>query len=77
MSEIEYLGYLASLFILTSLLMSNIRRLRYVNSVGCLLFVIYGLFIQAYPVAIMNALCVVINLYHLRKTQHIKASNVG
>ncbi len=67
MTTIELLGYSASIFIAVSLLMSNIKLLRYVNSVGCVLWVIYGLLIPAYPVVVMNAFCFLINLYQLWK----------
>ncbi len=63
----EIIGYLASAFIVSSLLITNIKYLRYINMVGCLLFVIYGLMIAAYPVAIMNAIAAFINFYHLIK----------
>lgn len=63
----ELIGYLASIFVAISLLMSDIKQLRYVNSIGCILFVVYGLYIGAYPVALMNAFCFLINLYHLYK----------
>ncbi|PIE45015.1 MAG: uroporphyrinogen decarboxylase [Gammaproteobacteria bacterium] len=63
----EIIGYLASAFIVSSLLMGNMRRLRYVNMVGCVLFVIYGLILPAYPVAIMNAVAALINFIHLIK----------
>ncbi len=63
----ELLGYAASIFVAISLLMSDIKWLRYVNSVGCILFVIYGVIISAYPVAVMNAFCVFINIYQLIK----------
>ncbi len=74
----ELLGYAASIFIATSLFMSNIKWLRYVNSIGCVLFVIYGVIIGAYPVAFMNALCVFINIYQLiklSKKQRVGQSN--
>lgn len=67
MSIAEILGYLASIFIACSLLMKDIKKLRYINSIGCILFVIYGIIIEAYPVALMNGFCVLINLYYLIK----------
>ncbi len=63
----ETLGYLASAFVVISLLTSNIKHLRYLNMTGCVLFVIYGVLISAYPVAIMNAIAFLINSYHLIK----------
>lgn len=64
---VEVLGYLASIFIGMSLLMTNVHRLRYINALGCSMFVIYGSFIGALPVVFMNGLCVLINIYHVIK----------
>lgn len=64
-APIEWVGYAASLFILISLTMTSIIRLRIINSIGCILFVIYGLNVRAYPVAISNALIILINIYNL------------
>lgn len=64
---IEWVGYGASLFIAISLLMTDLVKLRIINSIGCLLFVIYGFTVGAYPVAIANIIIILINLYHLYK----------
>lgn len=61
----EWLGYLASAFVAVSLLMSNMSKLRWINLVGCVLFVAYGLWITAYPVVIMNFFGALVNIYHL------------
>ncbi len=66
-APIEYVGYLASVFIVISLMMTSIVQLRVINSIGCILFVIYGVSVNAYPVAISNFLIVLINLYNLYK----------
>lgn len=65
MLDVELLGYLGSLFVGISLLMTNMKRLRYINFVGCVMFVVYGLFIHAPPVVVMNAFCALINVYHI------------
>ena len=62
---IEWVGYSASLFIVISLTMTSIVKLRIINSIGCLLFVIYGLNVKAYHVVISNALIIMINIYNL------------
>ena len=64
---LEVIGYAASGLIAISLTMSSILRLRIINTVGAAAFVIYGLLIHAYPVAVLNTLTVSINLYHLRR----------
>ena len=64
---IEWVGYLASIVIAISLIMSDIIKLRVINTIGCILFVIYGLSVGAYPVAFTNMLIVFINAYYLYK----------
>ena len=64
---VEWIGYAASAVIAISLLMIDVGKLRIINSIGCLLFVINGLLVHAYPVAVSNLIIVFINLYHLYK----------
>ena len=64
---IEWIGYAASIAVAISLTMTAIVKLRIINSIGCLLFVVYGLYLKAYPVALANAIIVLINIYNLYK----------
>lgn len=66
---IEYLGYAASAAVLISFLMKSIRVLRTVNTIGCLLFIGYGILIGSIPVIITNAAIVLINAYYLMQTK--------
>jgi hypothetical protein len=61
----EFIGYAASVLIAISLMMSSILKLRIINLAGAILFTIYGMVIQAYPVAAVNFLIVLIDLYFL------------
>ena len=70
---ITYLGYAASAAVLISFLMKSIRILRTINTIGCLLFIAYGIFITSIPVIITNTAIVIINLYYLLKTKEIPA----
>jgi hypothetical protein len=64
---LELVGYAASALVAVSLMMRSILRLRVINLVGSATFTVYGVLIQAYPVAATNALIVGINLYYLRQ----------
>ena len=64
-SYVEWFGYAASLFVLLSFFMRNITTLRYVNSVGCLFFVIYGVLLDSWPIIITNAAIICVNIYYL------------
>ena len=61
----EYIGYLASLLVLVSFLMKNMVRLRWLNTLGCMVFIAYGLLLQSIPIIITNAAIVVIHSYYL------------
>ncbi len=61
----EWLGYIASAIVLVSLLMSSVKRLRWINMIGSLVFAVYGFLISAYPVGVMNLGIVMINSYYL------------
>jgi hypothetical protein len=61
----EIIGYVASVLVAVSLMMSKIVTLRVVNLMGAATFAVYGWLIGAAPVAAMNAFIVLINLYYL------------
>ncbi len=62
---LELLGYLASVLVAISLMMSSVLKLRLINLAGALAFFVYGLLIEAYPIAAVNAVIVLVNLYFL------------
>jgi uncharacterized protein with PQ loop repeat len=64
-SGTEWVGYAASLGVLLSFLMRDIKTLRLVNSVGCLLFVVYGVLLSSIPIVITNVAILLINFYYL------------
>lgn len=61
----ESLGYVASTLIVISLMMRSVLRLRLINLFGAGTMAIYGLLIQAYPVAVLNGMIVCIDIYYL------------
>ncbi|PKG74713.1 uroporphyrinogen decarboxylase [Shewanella sp. GutCb] len=67
----EIIGYLGSAVIAISLLVTNVTLLRYLNSIGCAIMVTYALLISAYPVVLMNCICIIINLYHIIKVVNL------
>lgn len=66
---IEAVGYLGSFLVLVSFLMTSVVKLRIVNTIGSLIFMIYALIIKSYPTAVMNACLVLINLRFLWKSR--------
>ncbi len=64
---IELIGYVGSLLVLVSMLMSSVVKLRIINMIGSAIFAVYALIIHSYPTALMNSCLVVINIYNLVK----------
>lgn len=61
----ELVGYLASILVAVSLMMSKIVRLRIVNLLGAVTFAGYGVLIGSIPVAAVNAFIVLVNVWYL------------
>jgi uncharacterized protein with PQ loop repeat len=69
----EWVGYLASLVLMISFLMKNINTLRIINSIGAVLFVIYGiLLVTSWPIIITNTFILGVNIYYL--TKHFRSN---
>ena len=68
---VEYVGYVASFFVLLSFLMKRMLQLRLVNIVGCLFFIAYGFLLPviSWPIIITNAAIVSVNLFYLLRTK--------
>lgn len=66
----EWIGYLASLVLIISFMMKDINKLRIVNSLGAVLFVIYGIMLQiSLPIIITNTFILGVNTYYLLKNK--------
>ncbi len=64
---IEWIGYVGSVLIAVSLMMSSIVKLRWINLLGASIFSAYGFIIGAMPVAFLNLFISIINIYYLYK----------
>lgn len=64
---LNWIGYIASLIVLISLLMSSIKKLRWINLVGAMIFGLYGFMIGSLPTGFMNVGIVLIDVYYLAK----------
>ncbi len=73
---IELFGYLGSLLVVVSMLMTSVVKLRIINMIGSIIFAIYALIIKSYPTALMNFFLVGINIYHLIHLQRTEANFV-
>ena len=71
----ELYGYLGSVLIVVSMLMTSVTKLRIFNLIGSLFSLVYGLICHAMPVFVLNLCLAVINgiqiyrLYHPKKEE--------
>lgn len=64
---LDWFGYLATIVILISLMMSSIIKLRWINLIGSVMFSVFGFMIGSLPTALLNLGIVVIDTYYLYK----------
>lgn len=67
---IEILGVVATLFIVVSMSCKTLTKkssiiMRLLNTLGSIIFIIYGLLLPALSTTILNIIVVGINIYHL------------
>jgi len=67
MEYLVWLGYVASIIIAISMLMSSLLKLRAINLFGAISFATYGYMIGALPVGILNSFIVCIDIFYLSK----------
>ena len=65
-------GYAASVLLALSLLVNNDLKFRWLNLMGCLAFIVYGILINAFPIILTNTILLLINVFALVKTYNRK-----
>ena len=62
----DWIGYAAMLALLISFMMKDVRKLRFINSIGAILFVVYGFMLAtSWPIVITNMAILCINFFYL------------
>ena len=74
MNWFDIIGYVGSVFIASSLIMKNVKKLRMLNMTGGGIFAIYGLIIQSPPVFVLNIFNASINCFRLYQLMKKKDS---
>ena len=66
---VEILGIVATLFILAAFSLNDKKLIRLVDSIGAVLFVIYGILINSLSVWLLNICLIIINLYKIKNNK--------
>nr|WP_166520543.1 uroporphyrinogen decarboxylase [Elizabethkingia argenteiflava] len=70
---VEIVGYLASLLIVLGFIPKNILKIRLINFLGCVFFVIYGIYKgYLWPIIIPNLIICFIQVYYLLQKEEKK-----
>ncbi|WP_207496572.1 YgjV family protein [Aridibaculum aurantiacum] len=64
---ISLFGYLASVLLAISLIVNNDLKFRWLNTFGCMAFIVYGVLLQAFPIILTNSILLLINVYRIYK----------
>ncbi len=65
----EWIGYLGSVLVAWSITLQNLRRLRQMNLCGAAVFTVYGVLVEAWPVALVNGFISIVNIWSLSQWQ--------
>lgn len=69
---LELIGYLGSLLVIVSMLMTSVVKLRVINTIGSVIFCAYAICIHSYPTAAMQVCLIIINIINLYKLNNTK-----
>lgn len=58
----EIIGLAASCLVLISFLLKGEKKIRFVNSIGCIVFIIYGILINALSVWLLNIITLIVQI---------------
>jgi uncharacterized protein with PQ loop repeat len=61
----DLIGYAGSALLLFSMMMKDMKTLRWINVLGCATFIVYGVLMAAVPIIITNTSILLVNLYYL------------
>ena len=72
---IDIVGYIGMTLILYSFTITDMWKLRLVNSIGSIVWIIYGLGIMAGPTIMVNSCVLCIHLHWFYKNRKMKSDN--
>lgn len=65
--NVETIGIIGTLLVLVSFLSNNLKTIRIINLIGSIIFIIYGILINAFSVWFLNGMLLIIHIVKLLK----------
>ena len=75
-NSFEWIGVIASIFIFLSFLFKKPTHIRVVNSIGSVLFLIYGVLLGAFSVWFMNVAIIILQVYQIIKDNKLRKTDI-
>lgn len=69
---IELLGIVASLFVISAFICKDVKKIRILDSVGAVLYIVYGILIHSFANILLNSFLIIVQIYHLHKLRKEK-----
>lgn len=69
---LEIFGYIGTLLILISMMMSSVKKLRIINICGSFISMVYALLCNTYPIVFLNLGLIIINGIQIYKLYSLK-----
>lgn len=71
----EIIGVIASVIVLISFVMNGEKKIRIINIIGAILFIVYGILINAFSVWFLNGALLFVHVYKLIKLNKDNKTN--
>ena len=67
----EIFGYIGTALVVISMMMTSVKKLRFINICGSVISAIYSVYCNAWPMVLLNVSLIAINCFHLIR-DHIR-----
>ena len=68
---VEVIGIFASIIVLLSFIMKDIKSIRIINISGSVLFVVYGILINSFATWFLNGALIIVHIVYLIKNKEV------
>ena len=64
---VELIGIVGTIFILLSFVKTGEKRIRRLNLIGSVIYVVYGTLINSFSTIVLNIIMIFVHIYYLKK----------
>jgi len=65
----EILAYVGSVVIMVSFMLTNMKLLRLLNTIGCIIFLTYSYHYDRMPLVFLNIMIILVNAFYILRTK--------